>query len=75
MDRRVFHVVPCGSQWDLVHVDTGARLSHLDTKRAALEEGRRTAREHQPSQLVIHHSDGTIEDESTYRDDPYPPPG
>jgi hypothetical protein len=74
MPRKVFHVVPQGSSWEVLLVGSDSRSQH-DTKEAAVEEGRRTARADQPSQLVIHHSDGTIEDESTYQDDPYPPPG
>ncbi|MFH6681001.1 DUF2188 domain-containing protein [Clavibacter michiganensis] len=33
------------------------------------------ARANQPSQLIIHQSDGTIEDERTYGNDPFPPRG
>lgn len=75
MARQVFHVVPQGQLWELILVGTGARLSQHPTKEAAVEDGRRKAHANQPSQLVIHRSDGTIEDEATYQDDPYPPPG
>ena len=31
--------------------------------------------QHEPSQLIVHKGDGKIEEERTYRDDPYPPAG
>jgi hypothetical protein len=47
-----------------------------DKKEPAVREGAKQARgECGESQLVIHRKDGTIQDERTYRKDPYPPKG
>lgn len=73
MARKVFHVVPNGSMWSVKY--NGAIQSSHYTKAAAIESGRRLAIANQPSQLVVHKSDGTIETEYTYGDDPYPPRG
>lgn len=73
MARKVYHVVPAGSDWQVKH--QGAVISTHRTKEAAVDAGRRVAIASQPSQLVIHKSDGTIETEYTYGDDPYPPRG
>jgi hypothetical protein len=71
--RRVYRVVPNGTQWQVKH--EGRVLSNHYTKQAAVDEGRRVAKANAPSQLVIHKADGTIETEYTYEYDPYPPPG
>ena len=36
---------------------------------------RRIARTEVPSQVKVHRTDGTIEDEFTYGNDPFPPTG
>jgi hypothetical protein len=73
MARKVYRVVPAAGRWQVKH--EGAVLSNHDTKPPAIESGRRVALANQPSQLVVHHADGTIELEWTYGDDPYPPKG
>jgi Uncharacterized protein conserved in bacteria (DUF2188) len=75
MDRTVYHVKPNGdSMWQVAQQE-GAALSQHDTKRAALEAARKVAKNDQPSQVVVHEADGTIETEWTYQVDPYPPKG
>lgn len=74
MEREVFHVVLDGDQWALRR-QNGPTVSQHGTKDAAVKAGQSQARANQPSQVVVHHSDGTIEDESTYQQDPYPPSG
>jgi hypothetical protein len=71
--RKVYRVVPGGGMWNLKH--DGTTLKSFYTKAAAVDEGRRAAKANQPSQLVVHRADGTIEEEFTYGDDPYPPRG
>ena len=39
------------------------------------DAGAEVAKANALSQLVIHRADGTIEDERTYGEDPYPPAG
>lgn len=73
MARQVFRVVPYGSNWQVKH--NGNVLTNHYTKDAAIDKGRAYALANQPSQLVLHKADGTIQQEWTYGDDPYPPKG
>jgi hypothetical protein len=72
-DRTQYHVVPDGEGWKVEHGST-VDSTH-STKDEAITQGRRTAKDNAPSQLVVHTSDGKIESEHTYQDDPYPPAG
>ena len=73
MARKRYDVVPSGTNWA---VTTGGRtLSTFVTKSDAITAGVTVARANQPSQLLIHRANGTIEDERTYGNDPYPPRG
>jgi hypothetical protein len=71
--RRIYRVVPSGSQWHVTHQQQV--LSRHNTKQAAIDAGQTVAKANQPSQLVVHRADGTIEFEWTYGNDPYPPQG
>ncbi|MGL5857910.1 MAG: DUF2188 domain-containing protein [Angustibacter sp.] len=71
--RKVYRVVPSGSVWELKH--DGVVLSTHHSKDVAVSTGQTTAKANEPSQLVVHRADGTIEFEYTYDDDPYPPKG
>lgn len=73
MSRKQYHVSPSGSNWKLTLA--GVTLSTHITKPPAIDAGVAVARANQPSQLLIHRADGTIEDERTYGDDPFPPRG
>lgn len=73
MARKQYHVVPNGAYWAVK--TGGAVVSSHHTKQAAIDSGITVARANQPSQLIIHRADGTIEDERTYGNDPYPPRG
>jgi len=73
MARKVFHVVPNGDYWAVKH-DSKILTNH-HTKENAIEKGRAYALANQPSQLVVHRADGTIEYEYTYGNDPFPPRG
>lgn len=72
--RRVFDVSPDGDGWK-VEERGGSQRSHHRTKDAAVGAGRRAARKSGNSQLVIRKRDGTIQEERTYGNDPYPPRG
>ncbi|MGN9767230.1 DUF2188 domain-containing protein [Micromonospora sp. SD12] len=73
MKRNQYHVVPNGGGWK---VEQGSQVvGTFDTKQLAVEAGRRAAHDNEPSQLVVHTSDGKIETEYTYQNDPYPPAG
>lgn len=73
MARKRYDVVPDQSQWRVTHQQRTVSLHHLKVE--AVDAGVAIARVNAPSQLVIHRADGTIEDERTYGDDPFPPPG
>lgn len=73
MARKVYRVVPNGTNWQVKH--DGNVLSNHSLKSNAISEGQGVAKANQPSQLVIHRVDGTIETEHTYGNDPYPPQG
>lgn len=73
MARKVFHVVPNGTAWQVKH--NGKVLTRHSLKSDAIAKGRGYALANQPSQLVIHLANGQIETEYTYGDDSYPPKG
>jgi hypothetical protein len=73
MARKVYRVVPNGSQWRVTH--DGGILSNHVTKEGAVSAGRVVAKANRPSQLMVHKADGTFEYEYTYDGDPYPPRG
>lgn len=72
MARARYDVVYKSSQW---HVTSQSTLSTHDRKEDAVSAGVNVASANPPSQLVIHRQDGTIEDERTYGNDPFPPRG
>jgi Uncharacterized protein conserved in bacteria (DUF2188) len=74
MARKRYDVSPDGDDWKLT--TGGKTVRKFDTKEPAVQAGAKQARrEPGKSQLVIHRKDGTIEDERTYKKDPYPPKG
>lgn len=73
MARKVYRVVPSGTNWQVKH--DGKVLSNHTYKDNAVSSGQAIAKVNQPSQLVVHRADGTIEFEYTYGNDPYPPIG
>ncbi|VXB03594.1 DUF2188 domain-containing protein [Aeromicrobium sp. 9AM] len=73
MARKRYDVVHKVQTWQVTHA--GETLSSHETKDPAIDAGVRVAKANTPSQLLIHRTDGTIEDERTYEDDPYPPAG
>lgn len=73
MSRKIYRVVPSGTRWQVKH--NGLVLSNHVTKPPAVAEGQKVAKANKPSQLVVHRSDGTIEYEYTYGNDPFPPAG
>ncbi len=73
MERKIYRVVPNNGNWQVKK--DGIVLSNHVLKSDAITKGRSLAVANQPSQLVIHRADGTIETEFTYGNDPYPPAG
>ena len=71
-NRTVYHVVPnaSGDKW-LVSQESRDRSSEeFRTKAEAVEAAKARARKKGPSQVKVHKSDGNMEYESAYGEDP-----
>lgn len=75
MNRTVYWVKPADSGWRVEREGAERAAVVCDTKNEAIGRGVEMARNQQPSQLMIQAGDGTIEEERTYGDDPFPPRG
>lgn len=73
--RKVYHVVPFGSAWQVKKEKDGVLLSTCAKKEDAIARATEIAKKNEPSQIIIHKADGTFEKEYTYGNDPYPPKG
>lgn len=65
-ERKVFHLLPHEDGWQVKKANADKPEATRDTKKDALSVGRDVAKKHEPSQLVVHRSDGTIQSASTY---------
>jgi len=65
-DRKVFHLMPHEKGWQVKKASADKAELTRETKKEALDAGRDVARKHEPSQLVVHRSDGTIQSAMTY---------
>jgi hypothetical protein len=76
-DRTVYHVVPdkTGEHWIISQERDDVFREEYRTKAEAVEAAKRRARGQEPSQVKVHKSDGNMEYESTYGDDPRRSPG
>jgi len=73
-DKKRIHVTPKGDDW-AVQREGGKKASGVhDRKKEAIEQGRNLAKQDK-GQLLIHGKDGKIQEERTYRKDPFPPEG
>lgn len=70
-NRTVYHVVPdaSGDRWLVTQEKGGFRQEHR-TKEEAVNAAKQRARGEEPSQVKVHKSDGNMEYESTYGEDP-----
>lgn len=57
--------------WKIEYKGADQPFSLHQTKDEALEAGRELARNQQPSQLVVHKMDGSIQNEYTYDEQPF----
>lgn len=73
MARKRYWVQYLDTRWK-VRYNQSTLSSHV-VKQDAVDAGVKEAKANQPSSLKICRMDGTIEDERTYGDDPYPPRG
>lgn len=71
-DRKVYHVVPNAdaSRWVVSRENDESFREEYDTKTEAEQAAKERARGEEPSQVKVHKSDGNMEYESTYGDDP-----
>jgi hypothetical protein len=71
--RTVFHVATRDGKWVVTRERRpDGEFDSFETKDEAVARARSEAHKQQPSQVKVHREDGTIEDEFTYGDDPYP---
>jgi poly(hydroxyalkanoate) granule-associated protein len=68
-ETTVYHLLPKEDQWAVRREGEDRNLRVLDTKREALDVAREIAQAHEPSRLVVHRADGTIQDSFNYGDD------
>lgn len=61
-----FHLLPRDEDWVVRSEGSDEDLSWHETKESAVEAGRGIARAHEPSRLVIHRADGTIQNSYSY---------
>jgi len=73
--RTLYEVAPRGAEWTVKKRGVDRPLHVESTKAVAVDKAAEIARNDEPSQLLIKRGDGTIEDERTYGNDPYPPAG
>ncbi|MEE4175832.1 MAG: phasin family protein [Xanthomonadales bacterium] len=68
-EATVYHLLPKEDQWAVRREGEDRNLRVLDTKREALDAARSIAQAHEPSRLVVHRADGTIQDSFSYGED------
>jgi len=68
-EETVYHLVPHDEGWAIRKENAKRNLSLHDTKREALDAGRDVAQAHEPSRLVVHKADGTIQTSYSYGED------
>lgn len=71
IERKVYHVVPAGSDWRVeLEGHGGAVGGRYEDKIEAVEAARQLAHKEDLGQVIVHRKDGTIETEYTYHEDP-----
>ncbi|MFN7133759.1 MAG: DUF2188 domain-containing protein [Myxococcales bacterium] len=70
-ERVVYHVLPnaSGQRW-VVSRENSDERAEFDTKDEAVREARRRAHQGELGQINVHGSDGNMQYESTYGEDP-----
>lgn len=64
--RNVYHILPGDEGWQVKGAGDGSAVSSHSTKKEALSAARDLAHSKVPSQLVVHKSDGTIQESWSY---------
>jgi hypothetical protein len=73
-DKNVYDLSPGKDGWGVERRGAQRASGRFDTKQEAVQRGRELA-DARGGRLVIRKQDGTIQEERTYRKDPYPPQG
>lgn len=66
VEARVLHVVPNDEGWIVTLEGEDAPVGTHDTKKEAVSAARETAKEHAPSQLVVHKQDRSVQESFSY---------
>jgi hypothetical protein len=74
-DRQVYHVVTTEKGWSVQKEGDKGSWEFFGTKEEAVRRGRELGSSHERGQVIIHKTDGTIEEERTFGDDPASTPG
>jgi hypothetical protein len=74
-DRTNYHVTHVNGHWQGKKEGAERASITAEKKDEAVAKTIELAKRNQPSSVRIHHLDGTIEDERTFKDDPFPPRG
>jgi hypothetical protein len=64
--RTTYHVVPSNDRWEVRGEGAQRASSVHETKRQAVAAARELARGKEPSKLVVHRLDGTVQDSFVY---------
>ena len=73
--RTKYHISPDGDRWKIQREGAQKPAKTFDNKSDAVDFGRGTAKNQEPSQLIIHKKDGPIQTEHTYKKNPFAPQG
>ena len=65
-EQIVFHVLPQDDRWEVRGEGAQRATSVHETKREAVAAARQLARAREPSRLVVHRRDGTVQDSIAY---------
>ncbi len=68
-ETTVYHLLPKDDKWSIRQEGQDKDSSVQDTKTAALDAARKLAQSNEPSRLVVHRADGTIQTSYNYGDD------
>jgi len=70
MSRRVYHVTPCGDAWRVQRVGAKRAASIRERRADAIARAKELAMRGALGQVRVHGSDGEIQTEWTYGNDP-----
>lgn len=69
VETTVLHVTPHGDGWAVMVDGEDEPLDTFDIKKDAVSAGREAAKEHAPSELIVHKQDGAVQDTMSYDTD------